>query len=113
MDVTFFLASLALICIILIPGAQPLFKSNLKKAKMFYKKKFGKGKLNYLGHDESEYPGTNADYRNVNRQKWQEYYDCLGDFRLNLGYSKSVIPLAIEAIEGNYVRYSIVSIIFL
>lgn len=82
-----------------------LFKTNLKqikkKAKTYYKSKFGKDKTwKFLGYDVSEYPGSNDKYRHENRQKWEEYYDCLRQQDQNIGQHGSVVPEAILGFEG-------------
>lgn len=80
-------------------------KTNLKditeKAKKYYKSKFGKDKTwKFLGYDVSEYPGSNDKYRNENKQKWEEYYECLRQQDKNIGEHGSVVPEAILGFEG-------------
>lgn len=99
------------ICIFLIAQfllTEALFKNNLKqikeKAKNYYKSKFGKDKTwKFLGYDPAEYPGNNDKYRSENRQKWEEYYDCLRQQDTNIGEHGSVVPEAILGFEGGSV----------
>lgn len=93
-----------------IDYTEELFKNrylqNLKqKAKDYYKSKFGKKGLNFLGYDLSEYPGINKVYRRDNKEKWDEYYKCLNMQKDNLGYHRSFTPEAVQNVEGNSVRY--------
>lgn len=77
----------------------------LNKAKAYYKSQFGKDKTwHFLGYDVSEYPGANAEYRKINKEKWNEYYECLKIQNDNLGVHRSVTPEAVQAFEGSFVR---------
>ncbi|XP_050294336.1 uncharacterized protein LOC126734672 isoform X2 [Anthonomus grandis grandis] len=75
-----------------------------KKAKDAYKKNQNKGKtLNFLGYDQSEYPGTKEKYREENRLKWEEYYECLKaqDKRMVDGLT----PEAVIGFETSYISF--------
>lgn len=93
-----------------------LFKTNLKqikeKAKHYYKSKYGKDKTwKFLGYDPSEFPGSNDKYRNGNRQKWDEYYECLRQQDANIGEHGSVVPEAVLGFEGGSITYERVNFI--
>lgn len=95
-----------------IEESNELFKnrymSNLKeKAKNYYKSKFGKKGLNFLGYDMSEYPGSSKLYKKENKDKWDEYYTCLNMQKDNLGYHKAFTPEAVQRTEGNSVRCNV------
>lgn len=98
-----------IITIFVIPFAFGLFESSLKKiknkAKNIYKSKFGKDKTwHYLGYDLSEYPGTNEKFRQKNREKWNEYYECLKTQEKHLGEELSITPEALLAFETNSIQ---------
>lgn len=86
-------------------------KKNLKmlkeKAKNYYKSKFKKKGLNFLGYDLSEYQGANAQYRNENSNKWQEYYECLSIQKNLMGVHKTFAPEALQRLEGSSVKFGI------
>lgn len=93
----------------IILNVNALFGSSLKKLKdkasNLYKSKFGKDKTwSFLGHDLTEYPGTNEKYIVLNEEKWEEYYKCLGAQNENLGKYLSVTPEALLGFEGNSVK---------
>lgn len=60
--------------------------------------------LNFLGYEKSEYPGTNEEYLEINREKWATYYQCLQDQNDHLGKYLTVSPEAILGFEGNYIK---------
>lgn len=81
---------------------EALFNNPLKKLKQkskeSFNKKFGRDKSwHFLGFDLTEYPGTNEQYRQLNKEKWSKYYNCLNSKNLP---TTSVTPEAIETIEG-------------
>lgn len=76
----------------------------IKKAKEFYRKQFHKDKTwHFLGYDKTEYPGTDEKLLNVNREKWQEYYDCLKKQEDSLENHGSIIPEALLAFQGQLI----------
>ena len=78
-----------------------------EKAKTYYKSKFNKKGFNFLGYDLSEYQGANAQYRNENRNKWQEYYECLSIQKNLMGVHKTFAPEALQRLEGSSVKFDI------
>ncbi|CAH1176230.1 unnamed protein product [Phaedon cochleariae] len=85
-----------------------LFGKSLKKlrekATGIYRKK-NKGKpLNYLGYDQTEYPGTNPKKIQIHQQKWNDYYTCLKAQNESLGKYQAVTPEAILAFDGNNIK---------
>lgn len=102
------LLTISIFLYIYLPSGEALFKTNLKaikeKAKKYYKSKFGKDKTwKFLGYDVAEYPGSNDKYRAENRQKWEEYYQCIQEQDRNIGKHGSVVPEAILGFEGGSV----------
>lgn len=90
---------------------EALFNGALKKlkqkAKNAYNKKFGKDKTwHFLGHDLTEYPGTNAKYRAINKEKWDDYYACLTALDDSMA-NQAITPEAIQGIEASSIRYLI------
>lgn len=87
------------------------FKSRMKgvkeKAKEYFKSGFGKKTLNFLGLESSDYPGTNPEYRKINKDKWQIYYDCLGERKQEIASLHTVPPEAKIAVVGGYIRFII------
>lgn len=80
-------------------------KNIKEKAKQYYKSKFQKDKSwQFLGYDVTEYPGTNSKYREIHRQKWEEYYSCLHEQKQNLGPHGSATPEAVLGFEGGTVK---------
>lgn len=96
-------------CLLLLSNlSEEFFKSSIQKlkekAQKIYKSKFGKDKTwHFLGHDASEYPGSNHKYLQLNKQKWNEYYDCLQKRKDSLGLAKTITP---EALQG-FIGYSV------
>ena len=98
-----------LIFTLLVSPANPIFSNALKKLKQkskeAYKKKFGKDKTwHFLGHDLTEFPGTNENYRQINKEKWDEYYACLMAQNTNLGRTMSITPESLQIFESTSVR---------
>lgn len=86
------------------------FRQKLNKAiengKSFYKSKYGKDKTwHFLGHDASEYPGTDEELRKIQMEKWDDYYVCLAKQENNIGEHGSVIAEAVLAFEGESIKY--------
>lgn len=78
----------------------------IKKAKDFYKKKYHKDKTwQFLGYDKTEYPGTDQQLLNLNREKWNTYYDCLKKQEDSLENHGSIIPEAVLAFEDQLITY--------
>lgn len=76
-----------------------------EKAKKYYKSKFGKDKSwQFLGYDITEYPGANSKYRDIHRQKWEEYYNCLAEQKKNIGQHGSATPEAVLGFKGGTVK---------
>lgn len=103
-----FLIKITILLIVHAPLTEALFKNNLQqikeKAKNYYKSKFGKDKTwKFLGYDPMEYPGNNDIYRKKNREKWEEYYECLRQQDKNIREHGSVVPEAILSFEGGSV----------
>ncbi|XP_064211797.1 uncharacterized protein LOC103314839 [Tribolium castaneum] len=98
--------------VLIILGLCPceaIFSNALKKLKQkskeAYKKKFGKDKTwHFLGFDLTEYPGTNEKYRQLNKDKWGDYYACLEEQNSNVGHDFSVTPEAVQVVESGSVR---------
>lgn len=93
------------LCLLIVKGTDALWKPNFKqlkeKAKKYYKSKFHKDKTwKFLGYDTAEYPGANDEYRNMNREKWDEYYKCLRRQDSDIGEHGSAIPEAVVGFEG-------------
>ncbi|KAH1006834.1 hypothetical protein HUJ05_007527 [Dendroctonus ponderosae] len=90
------------ICFCLLQTEAGFFSSQIdklkNKAKAAYKSKPGPT-LNFWGHEQSEYPGANAQFREENRAKWEEYYQCLNSQANNLNSQNSVTPEAIIGFE--------------
>lgn len=84
------------------------FKSRMKgvqnMAKDYFKTKFGKNSKNILGIETSEYPGTNPEYRKINKEKWQIYYDCLEMQKSAISAQNTLTPEAVVAVEAGYIR---------
>lgn len=97
---------LTILCIgFLIRNADGIFGDKLKKikekAKTFYKSKFGKNTTwHFLGHDASEYPGASEEYKKLNKEKWDDYYECLKFQEERLGKHRSVIPESTYVFKG-------------
>lgn len=86
---------------------EALFSNALKKLKQkskeAYKKKFGKDKTwHFLGYDLTEYPGTNEKYRQINKDKWSDYYACLKEQDAN--HDSSLTPEAVQVVESSSIR---------
>ncbi|KAH0808598.1 hypothetical protein GEV33_014190 [Tenebrio molitor] len=93
----------------IVPPTHTIFSNALKKLKQkskeAYKKKFGKDKTwHFLGFDLTEYPGTNEKYRQMNKEKWDDYYGCLEAQNTNLGRDFSVTPEAVQVVESSSIR---------
>lgn len=88
--------------------AQALFKHRMQgvqeKAKGYFKSQFGKSSMNFMGLESSDYPGTNAEYRKINRDKWQVYYECLALRQRALEQHHTIPPEAKVAVVGGYVK---------
>lgn len=79
-----------------------------EKAKQYYKSKFQKDKSwQFLGYDITEYPGANSKYRDIHKQKWEEYYSCLLQQKKNIGQHGSTTPEAVLGFEGGTAKYEI------
>lgn len=93
----------------MIQKSENSFKSRMKgvksKAKDYFKSQFGKKGLNFMGLESSAYPGTNPEYRKINNEKWQMYYDCLEMQKKSIGMKQSIAPEAMAAVVGGYIRH--------
>lgn len=58
-----------------------------------------------LDINEFEYPRANKTYREIHKQLWQEYYNCLGKAYTNIESGKTMHPEALIAMEGTLVTY--------
>ncbi|KAL3286825.1 hypothetical protein HHI36_001315 [Cryptolaemus montrouzieri] len=86
-------------------GWKDVLEDIKQRAKEKFRKRYGsQGTENFLGHDLSEYPGTTEYFRNLNKEKWSSYYECLAAQENNLGHHQSVTPVAIAALEGGSVK---------
>lgn len=59
--------------------------------------------INLWGYEQSEYPGSNNKYREENREKWNDYYQCLKSQADNLNSQRTVTPEAILGFETSFV----------
>lgn len=72
------------------------------KAKKIMKKKSGEEL--FLDVNELEYPGSNETLRDVHREQWLEYYECLKEKYARTGMKKTIYPTALMALEGTTVK---------
>ncbi|XP_034184695.2 Ig-like V-type domain-containing protein FAM187A [Osmia lignaria lignaria] len=56
-----------------------------------------------LDINEFEYPRANETYREIHKQLWQEYYNCLRKAYTNIESGKTMHPEALIAMEGTLV----------
>lgn len=101
--------NLNLILFVLFHITEAFHNKLMNKTKSYYKTQFHHDKAWYfLGHDISEYPGVNINYRARNKQKWDEYYTCLNLQNENLGTHRSTTPEAVLGFEGGTIRCKLV-----
>lgn len=55
--------------------------------------------------DEYEYPRTNDTLRQMHRQRWLDYYECLKGAYADAGRERIAYPSALVALEGTSVTY--------
>lgn len=83
------------------------FKTLKEKAKEVYKKNFKKDKTwHFLGFDNTEYPGTNSEYRKIQAEKWDRYYNCLNSQSTSFKSKMGAVPEALLAFQGSFIRYN-------
>lgn len=58
-----------------------------------------------LDIDEIDYPRANETLRNIHKQLWEEYYQCLKRTYIEIGSEKAIYPIALAALEGTFVTY--------
>ncbi|XP_076664382.1 uncharacterized protein LOC143366843 [Andrena cerasifolii] len=56
-----------------------------------------------LDINEIEYPRANETLRNIHKQLWEEYYQCLKRTYIEIGSEKAIYPIALAALEGTFV----------
>lgn len=100
------MVSAAIILLLAINACQAGWRDVLKDIKQKAKEKFKnqQSTKNFLGYDQSEFPGTNDHFRKLNKEKWDTYYECLKAQENNLGHHQSMGPVAIAALEGGSVK---------
>lgn len=59
----------------------------------------------FLNINEYEYPRTNKTLRQIHKQQWLDYYECLKETYADVGRERFIYPSALVALEGTSVTY--------
>lgn len=64
----------------------------------------------FIDLNEVEFPRGNITLKNIHKEIWREYYDCLKKQYIEMGPNKTLHPSALTTMEGTSAEYIFIHI---